>query len=374
MLSELEFLTNLPGARISAFLIILIGTSIISQLALTALLRIIRFLAGKTETTLDDRLLGAVSPYLPVIAVVISIWFSISQIYPGQNIQGMDEFELLVIALLAVVGLMIGSIADALLVWYGIEIRAENKKVNEKDVFPFVRNVIRIGISAIFIVFILQRLGFDTTAIITGLGVGGIAVALALQDTLGNFFGGVHILVDKPFKEEDYIKTDTGFEGQVKQIGWRTTKIETFPNRNLIIVPNSKIANAVLENFSYPEQDTGVSYTIGVDYKEDVQKVEQVILDAIKQVAKTNNAINQESIWVRFDTFGDFSLNFKFGFLVKGWQNRAIALAAVNREIFYEFKKNRINIPFPVRTIYNVNTNEKNEDKTRENKTKKQYS
>jgi small-conductance mechanosensitive channel len=223
---------------------------------------------------------------------------------------------------------------------------------------------VRIGITAIFIVFILQRLGFDTTAIITGLGVGGIAVALALQDTLGNFFGGVHILVDKPFKEEDYIKTDNGVEGQVKQIGWRTTKVETFPSRNLIIVPNSKIANAVLENFSFPEQETGVVGTVGVDYKEDVERVEQVIRESLEIASEKSGLIEKNSVWVRFDNFGDFSLNFRYGFLVKGWANRAPALSGANKEIFNNFKKKQINIPFPVRTIYNVNNKETIEKKT----------
>ena len=326
--------------------------------------RIIKFIAGKTQTTLDDRLLLAVGPYLPIIAIVSSLWFSVSQVYPGQTLQGMNDFEVLVVLLLGICGLMVGSIADAILVWYGIEIRTGDKKVNEKDVFPFVRNVVRIGISAIFIVFILQRLGFDTTAIITGLGVGGIAVALALQDTLGNFFGGVHILVDKPFKEEDYIKTDNGVEGQVKQIGWRTTKIETFPSRNMIIVPNSKIANAVLENFSFPESETGVIGVVGVDYKEDVEKVEQIIKESIQIASEKTKLIEKNSIWARFENFGDFSLNFKYGFLVKSWVDRAPALSAANKEIFNEFRKNQINIPYPVRTIYNMNNEKTNERKT----------
>lgn len=364
MFSELQFLLNYPGGKITAFLIILIVSSVALQLLLMLIIRIIKFIAGKTETTLDDRLLAAVGPYLPIIAIIVSVWFSVSQIYPGQTINGMSDFEILVVLMLAILGLMIGSIADALLIWYGIEIRSGEKKVNEKDVFPFVRNVVRIGITAIFIVFILQRLGFDTTAIITGLGVGGIAVALALQDTLGNFFGGVHILVDKPFKEEDYIKTDNGVEGQVKQIGWRTTKVETFPSRNLIVVPNSKIANAVLENFSFPEQETGVVGTVGVDYKEDVERVEQIIRESLEIASEKSGLIEKNSVWVRFDNFGDFSLNFRYGFLVKGWMNRAPALSGANKEIFNNFKKNQINIPFPIRTIYNVNNKETIEKKT----------
>jgi small-conductance mechanosensitive channel len=181
-----------------------------------------------------------------------------------------------------------------------------------------------------------------------------LAVALALQDTLGNFFGGVHILVDKPFREEDYVKMDNGIEGVIKQIGWRTTKINTFPTNNLIIVPNSKIANSILENFSYPNEKTGIVQTIGVDYKEDVEQVETILLDTLLKTAeKTNGIIDKESVWVRFDSFGDFSLNFKYGYLVNDWSNKGSASRSTNKAIFYAFKENNINIPFPVRTIHN---------------------
>ncbi|MBI5223662.1 mechanosensitive ion channel family protein [Candidatus Micrarchaeota archaeon] len=355
MFSEFQFLLDLPGGKVTAFLCLLIGTGIFFQLLLLLCLRIIRFVAGKTTTTLDDRLIAAISPYLPIFALLVSIWFSASQIYAGIVLYGFNDFELLVLSLLAVTGLALSSIGDAILVWYGLEIRSGGRKVNEREVFPFVRNVIRIGIIVLFIVFILQRLGFDTTAIITGLGVGGLAVALALQDTLSNFFGGVHILVDKPFKEDDYIKTDGGVEGQVKQIGWRTTKIETFPSKNLLVVPNSKIASSMLENFSYPLPEIGITGIIGVDYKEDVLNVERILNDALRSVAQKSDLISPSSIWVRFDSFGDFSLNFRYGYVVKDWLSRGTASHLINTEIFYAFKKNNINIPFPVRTIYAVN-------------------
>ena len=369
--STLAWFKSLPGGEITEFIIVFALLSAIFQTILMITIRILQFLVGKTTTTLDDRILHAIRPFLPIIAIVSSLWISTDTVLPEFKLGNLGIAEIYILAMLAIVAFLLSAIADAVLIWYGIEIRPNKRVVKEDEVFPFVRNVIKIGFIVVFLVFILQRLGFDTTAIITGLGVGGLAVALALQDTLGNFFGGVHILVDKPFSEEDYIKIDNGVEGVVKQIGWRTTKINTYPSNNIILIPNSKIANAVLENFSYPTEKTGITQSIGVDYKENVDSVEKIIEEALVKASEKNIAIDKDSIWVRFDNFGDFSLNFKYGYLVKDWISRGNSQRSVNKEIFYAFKHHNINIPFPVRTVYNVNqsqTTKKSKKKENDNK------
>jgi small-conductance mechanosensitive channel len=325
------------------------------QLILKMVLAVLRFLVGKTETTLDDRLLGAVDRFLPWIAMATSLWLAVEAVYPDIILGGkFSESDIYILTMLAIIGLMLSSIADAFLLWYGLELRPRGKKVKDEEAFPFVRNIVKIIIVAIFIVFILQRLGFDTTAIITGLGVGGLAVALALQDTLGNFFAGVHVLVDKPLREDDYIKLENGLEGTVKQIGWRTTRLVTLAN-NEVIVPNSKLAGSILENYSTPDDRSGVVYGIGVDYKEDIDSVERLIKETLENVAKSNSTMDKGTIWVRFDSFGECSLNFKFGYDVRGYVNRFGALKDVNRALFYAFREKGVDIPFPVRVVYNRN-------------------
>lgn len=355
----LDALMELPGGKPTAFVVVLIALTVIFQIALMVALRLLKFLVGKTETTLDDRLLRAAGSYLPIIAFFTSFYISLEAVYPEiQLVQGFSDSDLYIVAMLAIAGFLLGSLGDQLMLWYGTEIRPRRKGVREEEVFPFVRGVIKITVVLVFAVFVLQRLGFDTTAIITGLGIGGLAVALALQDTLANFFAGVHILVDKPFKEDDYIKLESGIEGTVVQIGWRTTRMVTLA-MNEIVVPNSKLAGSVLENYSSPRDLSGESYMIGVDYREDIDSVEKIITDSLKAVGKRNPLMDEASIWVRFDSFGDFSLNFKFGYLVKGHINRFAVYKEVNRELFYSFKKNDINIPFPVRVVYQKNGDEK---------------
>ena len=348
----MEVLMGLPGGQPTAFLALFAILAIGLDLSLTVLLKALGFIVGKTKTTLDDRLLKAAGKYLPPLSLATSLWVALEAVYPGAvKVGGLGAFELYVICLLAILGLLLSSLADAFLIWYGLEIRPRKKQLNEREVFPFVRNVIKIAILIVFFVFILQRVGFDTTALITGLGVGGIAVALALQGTLSNFFGGVHILVDKPFREDDFIRLESGIEGTVTQIGWRTTRLLTAAE-NELVVPNAKLADSIIENYSTPKELSGLAYTIGVDYREDVDSVEMIISEALRKVAASNRALDEKSIFVRFDSFGDYSLNFKFGYMVRGYTSRWAVLKDVNRELFYSFRKNDINIPFPVRVMY----------------------
>jgi len=348
-----EMLRALPGGEITAFLVLLVGLSIVFSIALMIALGVFCFIVRKTKTSLDDRVAKVLQAYVLPVSIMTALLISLELIYPAVVLfGGLSSMDLYIVVMLGIAGLLASSLADALLLWYGIELREAKAGVKEEDVYPFVRNIARITIVLLFIVFMLQRLGFDTTAIITGLGIGGLAVALALQDTLANFFAGVHILVDKPFRRGDYIKMESGLEGTVKEIGWRTTRISAL-GRDRVVVPNSKLAGSTVRSYSRPKSgETGVLYEIGVGYKEDIDKVDKLITQSLKKVAEKNEHMQGKTIWVRFDSFGDYALKFKFGYIVNGYTNQWAVLKDVNRELFYSFKKNKIEIPFPTRVVY----------------------
>lgn len=347
----MDELFSLPGGQIVSFIALLILLTLIFDVALLIIFKVIRFMVKKTKTTLDDRIVKTIKAYLPIIAFVTALWISLETVYADMIVFGQySEFDLYVVIMLALGAIILSSVIDVLIIWYGIEIRPTKKGIKEKEVYPFVRAVIKLTIILLFLVFILQKLGFDTTALITGLGIGGLAVALALQDTLANFFAGIHIYMDRPFKQDDYVKLETGIEGTVREIGWRTTRLMT-PTKNEIVVPNSKMAGSILENYS-STPELGVSYTLGVSHHEDVNKVEKLIEKALHKVAKQSEFFVEDKIWVRFDSFGEYALNFKFGYQVIGEKNRWQILKEVNKEIFYQFKKNKISMPLPARVVY----------------------
>ncbi len=347
----LSYGVDVPEGSFLTFVLLVAGFTIVFQLALVLLLRAARFAVGKTRTTLDDEILHVVSDHLLPIALFTALFLSMAIIYPGMTFGSLGEFDIYLILLLAVLAFLIAGVIDVVLVWYGIRMQPpKRKQISRRKVFPFVRNIVKITIFLLFGIFILQIAGFNTTALITGLGIGGLAVALALQGTLSNFFAGIHILIDRPFREGDYILLEGGQEGIVERIDWRTTRILTL-GKDEFVIPNSKLAESIVKNYSTPHDETGISYKIGVSYDSDVDKVVETIKKAVKNVEKKNENLAKDTAWARLDSYGDYALVFKFGYLVYGYQNQFGVLADVNKEIYKEFKKNKIEIPYPVMVV-----------------------
>jgi small-conductance mechanosensitive channel len=347
---QIDFLNNIPGGAPAVFLVLLVALTIIFHVALAIIVKIISMATKKTKNTLDDRVLNRVSGYLPIFAFLTALAISLNSVYPEFQLGELTEWDVYLIMLVGVFAFALSSIIDIILVWYGQEIQTTRHRLSEKETFPFVRNVVKALIFAVFLTFALQLAGIETTALITGLGIGGIAVALALQDTLTNFFAGVHLLIDKPFREGDYIKLENGMEGHVRRIGWRTTKMRTWRN-NDIYLPNSKIANATFENFSPTKKIYSELYSLGVGVNEDIDKVEKIILNVLRSIAKKHELMVEGSEWARFDSFGEFSSDFKYGYQVKGYTNRFTVLKDVQRELFYTLKKKKVDVPYPTRVV-----------------------
>ena len=144
--------------------------------------------------------------------------------------------------------------------------------------------VIRALFAILATIIVLEHFGVSLTAVWTTLGVGSVAVALALQETLSNLFAGLYLLADRPVTPGDYIKLDSGQEGYVLRIGWRSTTLRTQSN-NIVFVPNSTLAKAVIINYSLPELRVSVSIPVHVSYGAVPSRVEKVLLDITREAA-----------------------------------------------------------------------------------------
>src|SRR5215469_3017722 len=143
---------------------------------------------------------------------------------------------------------------------------------------------VRVLFAAFGTMILLENLGISLTSVWTTLGVGSVAVALALQDTLSNFFAGVYLRLDRPIAIGDYIKLQSGEEGYVAERGWRSTRIRSLAN-HIIVVPNSKLATTILTNFSLPTARTGLSIPVSVNLDSDPQRVEEILVEEAAKVA-----------------------------------------------------------------------------------------
>jgi small-conductance mechanosensitive channel len=171
-------------------------------------------------------------------------------------------------------------------------------------------NLTRIVIAAIGGLVIMQAFGIPITPVLTTLGVGGLAVALALQDTLANIFAGVYIIASNKIRIGDYVKLASGEEGTVRDINWRNTTIQG-PSSNMIIVPNSTVASAVITNFNLPSTELAVVANLAVCYDSDLEHVERVAIDVAREVMReVEGGVPEFEPVVRFNTFGELRVGF----------------------------------------------------------------
>jgi small-conductance mechanosensitive channel len=219
-----------------------------------------------------------------------------------------------------------------------------------------IREPIQFVTKVVFAVFgtmiLLENLGVRLTAVWTTLGIGSVAVALALQDTLSNFFAGVYLRIDRPVRLDDYIKLESGEEGFVVQHGWRSTRIRNLQN-NVVVVPNAKLASTIVTNYSLPESQMALLIPINVSYNSDPDQVEQILVQEATRAAKEiPGLLADPAPLVRFiPGFGDFSLNFTLICRVQSFTDQYLAQHELRKRILRRFREEEIEMPFPQRDV-----------------------
>lgn len=199
--------------------------------------------------------------------------------------------------------------------------------------------------------FLLQSFGVSITPLLTALGVGGLAVALALQDTLSNLFSGINILLSKQIKISDYIKLSTGEEGTVVDMNWRNTTIKQ-PSDNMVVVPNQKIASAILTNYALPHAECSIVIPVGVSYDSDLEKVEKITAAVAKEVlSDTAGGIKNFEPFIRYVSFAPSSITFNVILRVKSITDQYLIQHAFIKRLHLRYRQEGIVIPFPTSTV-----------------------
>ncbi len=219
-------------------------------------------------------------------------------------------------------------------------------------------NLARGTIITIGIMIILQSFGLSITPMLTALGVGGLAISLALKDTLSDFFAGLHILLSQKVRIGDFVELDSGQMGYVTNITWRNTSMKERTN-NLITIPNSKLSNAITKNYDVLDTSYSVKITAGVAYDSDLEKVERVTLDVARNVIDDLDTAKKDyEPVVRFQEFADSSINFTvYMRAVKYGDHHSIKHEFIKR-LHKRFDEEGIEIPFPIRTLVHKNREE----------------
>ncbi len=215
-----------------------------------------------------------------------------------------------------------------------------------------LKNLARILVLAFGLFLILQNLGVQVTALVTGLGIGGLAVALALQDTLSNLFSGFQIILARQVRSGDFVQLDSGEEGYVTDIQWRNTTIRSRIDDHEIIVPNSKLANTIVTNFARPVRAFWVKVEVGISYGSDLDRVEEVTLEVARRVLDEAGMSPSADPVLRYTGFGDSSIGFVVRMKLDEWGRQFEVRHAFIKRLHARFAEEGIEIPFPIRTVY----------------------
>ena len=283
---------------------------------------------------------------------MILIWFIIAGIYWAIiSIQLTPKLADLIHKILLAIIILSGTVVLARITTGFVNLYLSKEHVPLPSTTIFM-NITKLVVFALGILIILQSLGISITPLITALGVGGLAVALALQPTLSNLFSGLHILASRKIRPGDYIKLDTGEEGYVIDITWHNTTIRQLPN-NMVIVPNAKLNSAIVINYYQPQQELAVLVQVGVHYESDLKKVERVTIEVGKEVMKeVQGGVSEFEPFIRYHTFADFSINFTVILRAKEYVDQYLIKHEFIKRLHERYEKEGIVIPFPIRTVY----------------------
>lgn len=252
-------------------------------------------------------------------------------------------------SILFIVVILVGAYFTGKIINFYVDKTIKVRKGLEKTPELFERLII-IVIFIIAFIIILNYFKIQVTPILAGLGIAGLAVALALQPTLSNFFSGLQILSNEPIRIGDYIEIGD-LKGYVEDIGWRSTRIETLPN-NIIIIPNAKLIDSTIINYSMPVKEMSVLVEVGVDYGSDLKKVEKITLDVAKKMQKTIPGAKEDfEPFIRYHTFADSNINFTVILRVKDYVGKYVIKHEFMKALKERYDKEEIEISWPIRKI-----------------------
>ena len=305
---------------------------------------LLRF-AKRTKTELDDTIVGAFEKPIFWIILLSGVYVAIKSFAPLSPYMGLVDKIFTIVAIL--IGLYVGiKVVGGFVWWYA---RREERVYKT---FAGVKNLVNVFIYIAAILLALHTLGYDITALAAGLGIAALAVALAFQSTLSNFFAGIYITAERTLKIGDYIELENGLAGYVEEIGWRSTKIRTLPN-NIVVVPNSKLAESIITDYYAPEKEMSVVIPCGVSYGSDLENVERVTVEVARGVLrKVEGGVANFEPFIRYNKFGDSNIEFSVILRVREFTDKFLVTHEFMKELKKAYDKEEIEIAFPCRTVY----------------------
>jgi MscS family membrane protein len=306
---------------------------------------VFRRITAKTDTKLDDIILDMIEEPIVVVVTVAGIWYGLRRL---ELPEAFDTFLGNVTQVLIVLSIawLIARLLDSLFKQYLAPLAAKTESDLDDQLLPIVSKGTKVVVWALGIIVALNNAGYDVAAVLAGLGIGGLALAMAAKDTVSNIFGGFTIFTDRPFTLNERVKV-AGFDGTIKEIGIRSTRLQTLAG-TMVTIPNSKFADSPVENVSL-EPSRKVTVNLGLTYDTSPEGMEKAI-ELLKTIGAEHEALD-EKVLTAFNAFGDFAMNILFIYYILPGNDILQTQTDINLRILKDFNAAGLEFAFPTQTI-----------------------
>ncbi len=340
---------TLDWALVTAWLLplaFIVGGALIGVLFERVVVRRLIRAAGRTAWEWDDVLLRSLRRAPTLLLTAAGVWAA-TQILPlTAVVETFLEKAVMVLVLFAITLVAARAAGEAIT-------RYATRQGTAIPASSLVRNIAKLVVFTLGFLLILANLGINITALVTGLGIGGLAVALALQSTLANAFAGFQIIATRQVREGDYVKLESGEEGYVVDIRWRNTTIKALYDDYEIIVPNSKLSDSILFNYNLPARPYWVRADVGVSYRSDLEQVERVTREVAGELwREITRAREGDEPILRFREFADSAVTFTVRILADEFADQYVIRHELVKRLHRRYAEEGIVIPWPIRTLH----------------------
>jgi len=296
----------------------------------------------KTKTKVDDKIIHRTGKPISLVLLLIGLKLSLIPLNIGQNVISVINNVLLTFLVL-LASYIAYVVFDVIINNWGMKWAKKTKSTLDDNLISLLQKTSKIIVYSLGLIYALDIWGIDIIPVLASMGIAGIAIAFALKNSLSSIIGGITLILDKSVEVGDLVELEDSNKGTVLDIGLRSTKIRTFSNE-LVIIPNSKLAESIIRNYTQPDVTSRVVIPFGVGYGSDIDKVKKIVL---KGLSKIENVLEEPSPFVRFSKMGDYSLDFKLYFWVNDYSNASSAEEKATILVYEALEKNDIEIPNP---------------------------
>ncbi|MEM7353954.1 MAG: mechanosensitive ion channel family protein [Acidobacteriota bacterium] len=330
-------------------LAIVVGALVVGKAVYWVFQNVARRLTAKTQTKLDDIILDMIEEPIVVIVTVLGFWAAVNTLTLSDRV---TEFfgNAMQAAITLSVAWLLARLIDSLIQEYLVPLAEKSETDLDDQLLPIARKGAKLAIWALGIIIALNNAGQDVGALLAGLGVGGLALAIAAQDTVANIFGSATIFADRPFAIKDRIRIK-GYDGVVREIGLRSTRLET-RDGPIVTIPNSVFTGSPVENVSAGPLGRRVKLELGLVYDTTAAQMRRA-MDILHEISAGNDGVG-DNVNISFSAYGDSAMVIRYAYFVNPGASFRGVQSEVNMAILEQYGAEGLDFAYPTQTIYTI--------------------